>query len=355
MPNVIKINPAIFQDKRDAVAVAWNEALRLFMEDNGFTPEFEVTPEQLDFFKDTAYAKDEDAMRKTILARIATRDTSVPNPTSEQLAETTRLLNAVLTKIGPLHMDAPVVKAMLEGLGQQIPESAPGGTASASEVVPPMETEGVNTPETAKPDTESPVAEQLAPDKRATQSAGYAGNVASEPLPKGISDDMGLALTIIAKHEKFSPKPYPDTNGEYAIGHGLHAVNGRKVTSQDTITKEASYAETARRIRTDLDPVARQNIPGWDKMSPFTKAAAYDTAHTAGPDFFRPSKSPNMIRRLRAGEDPQKVFSDEIPTWRLGDVKQKDGTIKKVIIQGLVNRRAEVVAEMLTPFMGNKD
>lgn len=56
MAGVIKINPAVFQDDRDAHAVAWDEALRLFMEDTGFEPKFDVTPEQLEFFKDTAYA-----------------------------------------------------------------------------------------------------------------------------------------------------------------------------------------------------------------------------------------------------------------------------------------------------------
>jgi hypothetical protein len=57
MAGVIKINPDIFKDKRDALAVAWDEALRLFMEDTGFEPEFEVTPEQLKFFRGTAYAE----------------------------------------------------------------------------------------------------------------------------------------------------------------------------------------------------------------------------------------------------------------------------------------------------------
>lgn len=55
MPGVIKINPSVYSDKRDAAAVAWNEALRLFMEDEGFTPKFDVTPEQLELFKGTAY------------------------------------------------------------------------------------------------------------------------------------------------------------------------------------------------------------------------------------------------------------------------------------------------------------
>lgn len=112
MSGVIKLNPAIFKDKRDAAAVAWNEALRLFMEDEAFTPKFDVTPAQLEFFKGTAYADDPGALAKTVVARIATRDTSVPDPTPGQIAETRRLLEAVLKKHKGTP-DAAVVEKML--------------------------------------------------------------------------------------------------------------------------------------------------------------------------------------------------------------------------------------------------
>ena len=57
MPGVIVINPQVFKDKRDAFAVVVDEALRLWMEDNEFSPEFDVTPEQEAFFADTPYAE----------------------------------------------------------------------------------------------------------------------------------------------------------------------------------------------------------------------------------------------------------------------------------------------------------
>ncbi len=57
MPGVIKINPDVMNDKRDALAVAWNEALRILMEDIGFDPQFQITPEQEAFFRGTAYAE----------------------------------------------------------------------------------------------------------------------------------------------------------------------------------------------------------------------------------------------------------------------------------------------------------
>jgi len=104
MPGVIKINPAIFNDKRDARAVAFNEGLRLFQDDHNFNPDFEVTQEQRTFFKDTGYATDLDAMKKTIVARIATHDTSV-SPTPEQEQSTVKLLDQVMGTIGKKHPD----------------------------------------------------------------------------------------------------------------------------------------------------------------------------------------------------------------------------------------------------------
>ena len=143
MSGVIKVNPSVFADKRDAMAVVVNEALRLFQEDVRFTPKFEATPEQVKFFRATAYADDADAMKKTIVARIATRDTSVPNPTPEQVGETRRLLGLVMEAIGESHPDFALMRKLADGLGASAPESAPapeGGTpqdaAGAGEVMP---------------------------------------------------------------------------------------------------------------------------------------------------------------------------------------------------------------------------
>lgn len=116
MPGSIIINPSVFTDKRDAFAVAVNEALRLWMEDYEFTPEFDITPEQEEFFKDTAYAGDMVAMSKTILARIATRDTSIPRPSPEQIEETNRLLDGVMDTAGLSMADFMLASQMQEAL-----------------------------------------------------------------------------------------------------------------------------------------------------------------------------------------------------------------------------------------------
>ena len=92
----IVINPSVFHDDKDALCVAFNEAFRIVMEEMEFNPVSEPTETQRKFFADTAYSQDENQMRRTILARIATFDTSVSDPTNEQLQETVEFLHAVL-------------------------------------------------------------------------------------------------------------------------------------------------------------------------------------------------------------------------------------------------------------------
>lgn len=94
----IVLNPKVLtkDDPRDGLCTAFNEALRLVMEENGFEPVSEPTETQRKFFADTAYADDELQLRRTILARIATLDTSVKDPTDEQLEETAEMLEMVM-------------------------------------------------------------------------------------------------------------------------------------------------------------------------------------------------------------------------------------------------------------------
>lgn len=92
----IVINPQVFNDKRDALCVAFNEALRIVMEETGFDPVSEPTDAQREFFADTAYADDELQLRRTILARICTFDTSVKDPTDEQIQEAIEFVSSVM-------------------------------------------------------------------------------------------------------------------------------------------------------------------------------------------------------------------------------------------------------------------
>lgn len=92
----IVINPSTFHNEKDAMCVAWNEALRIVMEETGFDPVSEPTDAQREFFADTAYADDELQLRRTILARICTFDTSVKDPTDEQIQEAIEFVSSVM-------------------------------------------------------------------------------------------------------------------------------------------------------------------------------------------------------------------------------------------------------------------
>jgi len=146
MPGVIKLNPEIFNDERDALAVAWNEALRLWMDDHDYVPEFEVTEEQKQALSETAYPGDEDAMAQTVMARIITQDTSSPNPTPEQLEEAIELLGIIGSELGEGDPDMEGVVLLSQAL-----EQALGQGAGAEEVLPEEEL-----PEEGLPEEELP-------------------------------------------------------------------------------------------------------------------------------------------------------------------------------------------------------
>lgn len=97
----IVINPSTFRNKKDALCVAFNEAFRVVMEDMQFDPVAEPTDRQREFFSDTAYAGDENQLRRTILARICTFDTSVKDPTDEQIQEAVEFLEYVMESGAP--------------------------------------------------------------------------------------------------------------------------------------------------------------------------------------------------------------------------------------------------------------
>ena len=92
----IVINPTTFSNRKDALCVSFDEGFRIVMEANGFDPVAEPTEKQRKFFSDTEYAHDELMLRRTILARICTFDTSVDDATDEQLQEALEFLDAVL-------------------------------------------------------------------------------------------------------------------------------------------------------------------------------------------------------------------------------------------------------------------
>lgn len=153
----IVVNPAVFSDDRDAKCVAWNEAFRVVMEEMQFDPVAEPTDRQRRFFADTAYAGDETMLRRTILARICTFDTSVEDPTDEQLEEAVEFLDAVEKAGAPQSEDELSTVRRIRDIVANVPRQAQGAGPAA-----PSEPPAGETPQGGSP-REAPAEEPLRP------------------------------------------------------------------------------------------------------------------------------------------------------------------------------------------------
>jgi GH24 family phage-related lysozyme (muramidase) len=331
MPGIIKVNPSVFEDKRDALAVAYNEAIRLMQEDMKFTPIFEVTPEQKAFFKNTAYATDSQALKRTIISRIATHDTSV-SPTPEQESETVRLLALVMELIGPKHPDFPTVQKMAESVKA-------GGARGEVRAAP--------APETPVEEGGAPMEQQGVPETVATQAADAAGDVrAAAP---DYTDAIGYTLAMLKQTEGFDPvaaqhrvdKPNPDGSIPWTVGHGItQLADGTKIKAGDKMDQRTSLTRAEEIIVKNLIPEAEKNVAGWDKLDPRLQGAMLETAYNVGPRYFQdiPKGSPKMLARFRKGEEPATILAEENATWRKAN---------GVILDGLVKRRALVKEKLI--------
>ena len=132
----IIINPQVFKDSRDAMCVAFDEAFRILMEHMDFECVSEPTDEQRRFFADTAYADDEVQLRRTILARICTLDTSVKDPTDEQLQEAGEFLDSVMESGAPQNEWEQRSVQRLRDIGAAIPPAGKAPPASGVDVEP---------------------------------------------------------------------------------------------------------------------------------------------------------------------------------------------------------------------------
>ena len=151
----IVINPTTFKNQKDALCVAFNEAFRVVMEYIGFDPLSRPTHRQRRFFSDTAYSNDENMLRRTILARIATFDTSVKDPTDEQVEETVEFLQTVLEEGIPQN---DWEKKSVQNILNVLQEGLDLRTGSAQE----------------EPAQEEPAQEEPAQEERADANGGQA-------------------------------------------------------------------------------------------------------------------------------------------------------------------------------------
>ena len=245
-PRVV-INPQVMKDDRDALCVAFNESFRIIQEINGFDPVAEPTEKQRKFFSDTAYADDERMLRRTILARICTFDTSVTDPTDEQLQEAVEFLDTVLEIGAPqnqweqraVERIRTAISRALES-GERVPTSqapapegspevAAGGAGSSAGGVPKDEEKDsgaefrenarAQMDEAAKLAQEGPTAEE-----QKTQAMAEAAGESAGDDPFGKSAEMKAAAqeagikADIAEAQK--PENLVQKNGHYVDAQG---------------------------------------------------------------------------------------------------------------------------------------
>jgi hypothetical protein len=80
----IVINPNTKLSLDQIECVCLNEAYRLLMYRYRLVPDISITDAQREFFSDTSYSENDDALKQTVIARIATNDPSAGKITDEQ-------------------------------------------------------------------------------------------------------------------------------------------------------------------------------------------------------------------------------------------------------------------------------
>ena len=312
-PRVV-INPTTFKNEKDGLCVAFNETFRILMEVNGFYPVAEPTEKQREFFSDTAYANDELQMRRTILARICTFDTSVTDPTDEQLQEAVEFLDTVLEIGAPQNqweqqavtrIRTAISKALESGervpTGQApapegSPEIAAGGAGSSAGGVPEDEEKDsgaefrenaqAQMDEAAKLAQEGPTAEE-----QKVQAMADAAGMAAGDDPFGKSAEMNAAAQEAGLKADIAEAQKPEN---------LMRKNGHYVDAQGRVISERAAKELAEqgvRNAEAHDTNDQQQVPvaGMDAEQNSPRTASERIGATSG------IKAPGG-RELTAGE-----------------------------------------------------
>ena len=312
-PRVI-INPQVMKDDRDALCVAFNESFRIIQEVNGFDPVAEPTEKQRAFFADTAYRDDERMLRRTILSRICTFDTSVTDPTDEQLQEAVEFLDTVLEIGAPQNqweqqavtrIRTAISKALESGervpasqapVPEGSPEIAAGGAGSSAGGVPEDEEKDsgakfrenaqAQMDEAAKLAQEGPTAEE-----QKTQAMAEATGKAAGDDPFGKSAEMNAAAQEAGLKADIAEAQKPEN---------LMQKNGHYVDAQGRVISERAakaLAEQGMRNAAAQDTNNQQQAPaaGTDVTQNSPRTASERTGVSSG------IKGPGR-RELTAGE-----------------------------------------------------
>ena len=291
-PRVV-INPQVMKDDRDALCVAFNESFRIIQEINGFDPVAEPTEKQRAFFADTAYRDDERMLRRTILSRICTFDTSVTDPTDEQLQEAVEFLDTVLEIGAPQNnFEQRAVERIRTAISQALesgervtasqapapegsPEVAAGGAGSSAGGVPEDEEKdsGAEFRENARAQMDE--AAKLAQEgptagEQKTQAMAEAAGKAAGDDPFGKSAEMNAAAqeagikADIAEAQK--PESLMQKNGHYvdAQGRVISERAARALAEQNVRNAAVQDTNNQQQQAPGADMDAAQNSPRTD-------------------------------------------------------------------------------------------
>lgn len=272
----IAVNPEVFSDDRDALCVALNEAFRVIMEINGFDPVAEPTDAQRRFFADTAYANDETQLRRTILARICTFDTSIGKPaggehtghrestapTQEQLEEAVEFLHTVLEIGAPQNKwEQNVVKRILTVLEKavEVGRSNPAAEEAPAEEAPAEESPAekkapVSSPEEVQGDFYGGAVSKEEEDEFKRLDAEADRQIAEEKEVKQFLEERGM---------EYGPGT---TTMEDAIAKHTEMVSGNAPADNPAVTGFGSTEDVAKQ-RSEMEKWAADRDTNLEKKA----------------------------------------------------------------------------------------
>ena len=261
-PRVV-INPTTFKNEKDGLCVSFNEAFRILMAVNGFDPVAEPTEKQREFFSDTAYAHDELQMRRTILARICTFDTSVTDPTDEQLQEAVEFLDTVLEIGAPQNQwEQRAVERIRTAISQALEsgERVPASQAPAPEDSPKIAAGGAGSsaggvPEDEEKDSGAEFRENAQAQMDEATKLAQEGPTAEEQKTRAMAEAAGKA----AGDDPFGKSAEMNAAAQEA---GLKADIAGAQKPENLMQKNGHYVDAQGRVISEraARALAEQNV-----------------------------------------------------------------------------------------------
>lgn len=375
----IAVNPEVFSDDRDALCVALNEAFRVIMEINGFDPVAEPTDAQRRFFADTAYANDETMLRRTILARICTFDTSIGKPaggehtghrestapTQEQLEEAVEFLHTVLEIGAPQNKwEQNVVKRILTVLEKavEVGRSMPTEEVPTEKKAPAEKKAPVSSPEEVQGDFYGGAVSKEEEDEFKRLDAEANRQIAEEKDVKQFLEERGMEYgpgtttmeDAIAKHTEMvsggSVGSAPaDRSAAMGFGSAKDVAKQRSemekwAADRDTNLEKKAESELGAKVfagtATDEEKAQWNNVAQQTAAQPFggtEQQAPATTGELGQPKYVRNKAGVVVLNRGDAGQTRQaadfqgSTFDRATGNWSFSDGTRMTSADKKAM------------------------